>query len=388
VLEASLPKLKVTVRSLGYVLSQLGGLALSDLKWPTTKLLDLLEIDLPIVQAPMAGSQASALAAAVSAAGGLGSLPCAMLTVESAREEVARIRAATNRVFQMNFFCHQPPERNAALEARWRERLNDYYAELEIDAHSPSANIRLPFDDAFCALVEEVRPKAVSFHFGPPRDDLLERVRAVGCKILCSATTVREAVFLAEKGFDAIIAQGSEAGGHRGMFLSEDIASQIGTFALVPQIADAVKVPVIAAGGIADGRGIAAAFALGAAGVQVGTAYLRTPEAQISRLHREALRMARDDDSVLTNVYTGRPARGIKTRFIREMGPISAEAPPFPLAGEAIIPLRTKAEAAGSNDFSVLWTGQAGPLGREMPAGALTTKLAEEALRRLQELAG
>ena len=354
-----------------------------DAKWPTKRLLDLLEIDVPIIQAPMAGAQGSELAAAVSAAGGLGSLPCAMLTVESAREEIGRIRTATNRGFLMNFFCHQPPEVDPMAEARWRERLAGYYSELGADPPPPGGSIRRPFDEAFCELVEEVRPKAVSFHFGPPRDDLLERVRRAGCKLLCSATTVREAVFLAEKGFDAIIAQGSEAGGHRGMFLTADVAAQIGTFALVPQIVDAVDVPVIAAGGIADGRGIAAAFALGASGVQIGTAYLRTPEARISNIHREALRLARDEDSVLTNVFTGRPARGLKNRMTREIGPISGDAPAFPLAGGAIAPLRAKAEAGGSGDFSPLWTGQAGPLGRELPAGALTIALAEEALERL-----
>jgi nitronate monooxygenase len=248
--------------------------------------------------------------------------------------------------------------------------------------------MRAPFDEALCEVVEEVRPKAVSFHFGPPSDGLLERVRRTGAKLICSATTVREAIYLADKGFDAIIAQGSEAGGHRGMFLSDDVASQVGTFALVPQIVDAVEVPVVAAGGIADGRGIAAAFALGAAGVQIGTAYLRTPEARISTLHREALREARDEDSVLTNVFTGRPARGIKNRATREIGSISAEAPAFPLALNAMMPLRAKAEAAQSSEFSAMWTGQAGPLAREMPAGELTMLLAEEALKRLKTLAG
>ncbi len=361
---------------------------MADTKWPTTRLLDLLEIDVPIIQAPMAGAQGSELAASVSAAGGLGSLPCAMLTPASAREEIARIRAATNRGFLMNFFCHQPPEENPAAEARWRERLAGYYSELGAEPPAAGSVARAPFDEAFCQLVEEVRPKAVSFHFGPPRDDLLERVRRTGCKMLSSATTVREAVFLTDKGFDAIIAQGAEAGGHRGMFLTADVTAQVGTFALVPQIVDAVDVPVIAAGGIADGRGIAAAFALGAAGVQIGTAYLRTPEARISGIHREALRTARDEDSVLTNVFTGRPARGLKNRLIREIGPIAGDAPAFPLAVGAISPLRAKAEAAGSGDFSPLWTGQAGPLAREMPAGSLTIALAEETLERLRTLAG
>jgi nitronate monooxygenase len=362
---------------------------MSEARWPTTRLLELLEIDVPIIQAPMAGAQGSELAAAVSAAGGLGSLPCAMLTPVSAREEVARIRTATNRGFLINFFCHQPPEADPAAETTWRERLAGYYSELgAAPPPADSSMARAPFDEAFCRLVEEVRPKAVSFHFGLPRDDFLERVRKAGAKVLSSATTVREAQFLAGKSIDAVIAQGAEAGGHRGMFLTDDVAAQVGTFALLPQIVDAVEIPVIAAGGIADGRGIAAAFALGASGVQIGTAYLRTPEARISPLHKAALRAARDEDSVLTNVFTGRPARGIKNRFIRELGPLAGDAPAFPLATGAIMPLRAKAEAGGSSDFSPLWTGQAGPLGREMPAGALTLALAEEALERLRALAG
>jgi len=360
---------------------------MSDARWPTTRLLDLLDIDLPIIQAPMAGAHGPELVAAVSATGALGSLPCAMHTPESARNDVSAIRKATNRAFQMNFFCHRDPKPDPAPEERWRKRLARYYAELGVDPAAGGGS-RAPFDEPLCEVVEEVRPKAVSFHFGPPPGDLLERVRKTGAKLLCSATTVREAVFLAGKGFDAIIAQGSEAGGHRGMFLTDDVAAQVGTFALVPQVVDAVDLPVIAAGGIADGRGIAAAFALGASGVQIGTAYLRTPEARISALHREALKNARDDDSVLTNVFTGRPARGIKNRLIREVGPISAQAPAFPSALNATMPLRTKAEATGSSEFSALWTGQAGRLGREMPAGALTLALAAEALERLRTLAG
>jgi nitronate monooxygenase len=355
--------------------------------WPTRRLLDLLEIDVPIIQAPMAGAQAGELAAAVSSAGGLGSLPCALLTPASARAEVERIRKATNRGFAMNFFCHAAPGDQTAAEAAWRRTLEGYYAELGVEPPGSNPGARAPFDEEFCAVVEEVRPKVVSFHFGLPHDDLLKRVRRAGAKILSSATTVREARFLAGKGVDAVIAQGAEAGGHRGMFLTEDVSAQIGTFALVPQVADAVDVPVIAAGGIADGRGIAAAFALGAAGVQIGTAYLYCPEAMISELHRRALASAQADDSVLTNVFTGRPARGLKNRFVREFGPMAANAPRFPLATAYVMPLRTKAEASGSGDFSPLWTGQAGPLGRRLPAAPLTAKLAEEALERLGALA-
>jgi nitronate monooxygenase len=213
-------------------------------------------------------------------------------------------------------------------------------------------------------------------------------VKAAGAVVLSSATTAQEAHWLEANGCDAIIAQGAEAGGHRGMFLTDEVASQAGTFALVPQVVDAVKVPVIAAGGIADGRGVAAAFALGAAGVQVGTAYLFTPEATISDLHRTALRQATDDGTALTNVFSGRPARGLVNRVMREVGPIAAEAPAFPTAGGALAPLKAKAEAAGSADFSSLWSGQAASLGQEVGATDLTRQLAEDALRRLQMLEG
>jgi len=356
-------------------------------KWPTTRLLDLFEIDLPIVQAPMAGAQGAELAAAVSAKGGLGSLPCAMLSADEARAEAGRIRSSTNRGFGMNFFCHRPPPDDAGAQARWRDRLAVYYAELGVELPPGASGGRGSFDAAFCEVVEDVRPRVVSFHFGLPDDALLERVRRTGAKIVSSATTVREARHLADKGVDAVIAQGAEAGGHRGMFLTEDLAAQVGTMALVPQVVDAVDVPVIAAGGIADGRGIAAAFALGAAGVQIGTAFLHTPEARISDTHRKALASSRDEDSVLTNVFTGRPARGLRNRIIDEVGPVSADAPAFPLATGYIGPLRARAEAAGSRDFSPLWTGQAGSLGRAMPAGELTVKLAEDALARLSVLA-
>jgi len=287
----------------------------------------------------------------------------------------------------MNFFVHKPPAPDPDAQQRWRRRLANYYEEFGVEPPEAAGPGRAPFDDAFCGVVEETRPKVVSFHFGLPDDDLLARVRDTGAKIIASATTVREASYLVEKGVDAVIAQGSEAGGHRGMFLTDDVAAQIGTFALVPQIVDAVNVPVIAAGGIADGRGIAAAFALGASGVQIGTAYLRTPEARITELHRAALRSARDEDSVLTNVFTGRPARGILNRFVREVGPMSADAPAFPSAIDAMMPLRKASEAALSGEFIPLWTGQAGPLAREMPAGRLTETLANEALAKLRGLA-
>lgn len=356
--------------------------------WPDRRLLDLLKIEFPIIQAPMAGAMDFELAAAVSEAGGLGSLPCAMLTAEKLRDEFAKIRARTKKPVNVNFFCHTPPVPNNALEAAWRERLAPYYRELGVDpaAPVPSSN-RAPFDKAFCDVVLDLKPEVVSFHFGLPERALYQRLKDEGIVILSSATTVAEARWLADRGVDAIIAQGFEAGGHRGMFLTDNIATQVGTFALVPQIADAVKIPVIAAGGIADARGIAAAFALGAAGVQIGSAYLLCPEAKVSATHRVSLQTARDDGTVLTNVMTGRPARGFLTRVVREVGPMSDVAPDFPLAGGALAPLRAKAEAAGSGDFTTQWSGQAVALGKAIPAGELTKKLAAEALAQLQRLA-
>jgi nitronate monooxygenase len=234
-----------------------------------------------------------------------------------------------------------------------------------------------------CDLVMEFHPEVVSFHFGLPEKNLLLRIKSAGAKIVSSATSVDEARWLEEQGCDAIIAQGFEAGGHRGMFLTVDISTQVGTMALVPQVVDAVKVPVIAAGGIADARGIVAAFALGAAAVQLGTAYLHCPEAQISPLYRQALKGSRDNDTAITNVFTGRPARAIVNRFMREVGPMSDTAPKFPLAAAALAPLRAKSEMAGSADFTPLWSGQSARLSRELPAADLTKQLAAEALKNL-----
>ncbi|MBX2882088.1 MAG: nitronate monooxygenase family protein, partial [Granulosicoccus sp.] len=250
---------------------------------------------------------------------------------------------------------------------------------------------RAPFGESMCEMVEALKPKVVSFHFGLPDAALLQRVSATGAVVISSATTVAEARWLEEHGCDAIIAQGAEGGGHRGIFLSndidKDIASQPGTFSLLPQVVDAVSVPVIAAGGIADGRGIAAAFALGAAGVQVGTAYLFTPESTISDLHRTALKSARDDQTAMTNLFSGRPARSLINRVMREIGPMSQKVPAFPTAGGALAPLKANAEANNSSDFSSLWSGQSAALGLELGTKDLTLKLAEDALQQLRKLA-
>jgi nitronate monooxygenase len=356
--------------------------------WLDGRIQDLFGIELPIIQAPMAGAVGSEMVIAVSEAGGLGSLPCAMLGPEQMRTELGIIRQRTSRPINLNFFCHQPPQAKPEREVAWKRHLESYYVQLGLDPQAPvPAATRVPFDSTMCDLVEEFAPEVVSFHFGLPERTLLERVRATGAKIISSATSADEARWLEDQGCDAIIAQGYEAGGHRGLFLTQDITTQAGTMALVPQVVDAVNVPVIAAGGIADARGIAAACALGASAVQIGTAYLFCPEAKVSEVHREALRSAKDNNTVLTNVFTGRPARGIINRIVREVGPMSNLAPEFPLAAGALAPMRGKAEAAGSGDFSPLWSGQAAALGREMPAGDLTRELGMSALTLLSRLA-
>src|ERR1700752_1074549 len=312
-----------------------------------------------------------------------------MLSAEKAREQVNIIRQRVSAPVNMNFFCHKAVDADPKREAGWKARLGAYYKELGVDPSVPiSAANRAPFDAAFCAVVEELKPEVVSFHFGLPSPDLVKRVKAAGCIMMSSATTVKEAIWLEENGADVIIAQGAEAGGHRGMFLTENIAEQPGTFALVPQAVDAVKVPVIAAGGIADGRGIAAAFALGASGVQVGTAYLRCPESKVIAPARAALAQATDETTVITNVMTGRPARGVANRVMREVGPISPDAPAFPHAATALGPLRAPPEKLGRVDFTNLWAGQAVRMGREMPAAELTRALAGGALARLSQMAG
>jgi nitronate monooxygenase len=357
--------------------------------WPDRRLIDLFKTEFPIVLAPMAGVMDADLVIAAAQGGALGSLPCAMLSVEKAREQVNIIRQRVSAPINMNFFCHKAVAPDPARETAWKQRLAPYYKELGVDPSAPiNAANRAPFDAAMCDLVEELKPEIVSFHFGLPDPAMVDRVKAAGCKVMSSATTVKEAIWLEDHGADVIIAQGAEAGGHRGMFLTENIAEQPGTFALVPQVVDAVRVPVVAAGGIADGRGIAAAFALGAAGVQIGSAYLRCPESKVIAAARTALAQAWDDSTVITNVMTGRPARGVVNRAMREVGPISSDAPQFPHAATALAPLKGAAEKLGRVDFTNLWAGQAVRLGREMPAAELTRALAGAALARLSRLAG
>lgn len=352
--------------------------------WPDRRIPDLFGVDHPILLAPMAGFGTLELAIAVADAGGLAALACATITPDQARVALDGYRSATTKPINLNFFCHRPPQDDPAREQAWRARLAPYYRELGLDPSMPVARSnRAPFDDAFCEVVEAYRPEVVSFHFGLPERSLLDRVKATGAKVISSATTVVEARYLESEGCDAIIAQGAEAGGHRGMFLTADVSGQVGTFSLLPQVVDAVSVPVIAAGGIADARGVVAAMALGAAAVQIGTAFLLSPEAKISSQHRRALETAEPDETAITNVFTGRPARGIVNRLMRELGRFSSDAPAFPLAGGALAPLRAETEPLGSRDFMSLWSGQSARLARPMPAGDFVRTLAAEVLAKI-----
>ena len=350
-------------------------------RWPDRRILDLFGIELPIIQAPMAGATTVEMVVAAAKAGGLGSLPSALLTVEGLRQALHEIRAATHAPVNVNFFSHVSPAEDPAAQMRWRALLAPYFVDAGLDPAAPIAAAgRAPFDNAFCEVVEELKPEVVSFHFGLPDRSLVQRVKATGAKIMSSATTVGEAVWLEKNGVDAVIAMGFEAGGHRGNFLSQDMTTQVGIMALLPQVVDAVRVPVIAAGGIADGRGVAAALMLGAAAVQVGTVYLFCPEARIPALHAEALASARDDSTAITNVFTGRPARGVVNRLMRDLGPISDAVPAFPTAGGALVPIRAKAEAESRNDFTNLWAGQASRLALKVGAEELTRELYQSAL--------
>ncbi|GAA0563622.1 NAD(P)H-dependent flavin oxidoreductase [Halomonas salifodinae] len=337
-----------------------------------------LDIEVPILQAPMAGSQGIELALAVGEGGGLGALPAAMLDSQALDAALARHRREGTGPLNVNFFCHVPPAPDPAAEARWRRALAPYYRELGLDIEAvPAGPGRRPFDAAACEVLEAYRPAVVSFHFGLPEPALLDRVKAWGARVFSTATTLEEALWLQARGVDAVIAQGLEAGGHRGHFLDHDLTKQLGTFALLPQLVAALDIPVIAAGGIGDARGVRAALALGASAVQVGTAYLLCPEATTGAAHRAALAGEAARHTALTNLYSGRPARGIVNRLMRELGPLSDAPLAFPLATAAIAPLRSAAEARGSGDFSPLWAGQNVTGCRELPAAELTRQLAE-----------
>lgn len=319
----------------------------------------------------------SALAIAVSNAGGLGSLPCALLSLESLREELQAITTQTAKPYNVNFFCHTPPVPDPAREKNWHKLLAPYYEEFGIDIKSITATQgRAPFTREAADVLSKFKPGVVSFHFGLPDAGLMDRVKSWGAKILSTATTIEEALWLEQRGVDAIIVQGREAGGHRGMFLTDDLSTQTGTFELLRAISGKVNVPLIAAGGIADAEGVAAAISQGAAGVQIGTAYLLCHEATTSAVHRAALKNKSAQFTEITNVFTGRPARGIVNRLIRELGFINNNVPAFPLAVAAVAPLRVHAEKQGTGDFSPLWCGENVKGCKEIPAAELTRELA------------
>lgn len=337
----------------------------------------LFGIELPIIQAPMAGVQGSALTIAVSQAGGLGSLPCAMLSIEALGAALTQIRAQTTKPINVNFFCHYEPEPQAAKQAAWLKQLAPYFAELGVHTDSQTAGAqRAPYTSAQAEVLAKFKPEVVSFHFGLPNEDLLLEIKSWGSKIISTATTVEEALWLEARGVDAIIAQGLEAGGHRGHFLSDDLTEQLGTFSLLPQIIAAVDIPVIAAGGIVDAKTVRAAMAMGASAVQVGTAYLLCPECTTSDIHSVALQSEAAQHTALTNLFSGRPARGIVNRFMAEMGPINEAVPDFPLASSSVAGLRAAAERQGFGDFSPLWCGQNATGCQAIPAAELTKQLA------------
>ena len=357
--------------------------------WPDRRLLDLLKLEIPIIQAPMAGSDSVALARCVSSTGALGSLACALLSPDDVREAAHKLRHQMSLPFNLNFFCHTMEAPDTTAKEKWKRFLRPHYERLGLDIETVAeSRLRLPFDEEMCAIVEEVKPEVASFHFGLPSPDLVHRLKRRGITILSSATSVREAKWLESRGCDAVIAQGIEAGGHRGMFLETNVATQVGLFALLPQVVDAVSVPVIAAGGIADARGAVAALALGASAVQLGTAYLFCPEAKVSPLYRRALLQSADDATTLTNLFSGRPARGILNRFLQESGPMSDLAPAFPYAATLVAPLRAASEKAGSVDYMQMWAGQAAGLAKSMPADEFTHKLAVEVLSLLHSRSG
>lgn len=339
-----------------------------------------LSLKFPILQAPMAGAQGVTMAAAISNAGGLGAIPSALLSSDALDEALNEFRRLTesSAPVNVNFFTHDNPPEDSADQQRWRKALAPYYAEFDIEPPTTAGAGRNPFDAASCDVLEQHRPDVVSFHFGLPETGLLERVKAWGALVLASATTVEEAVWLEQHGADVIIAQGLEAGGHRGMFLTQDITTQVGTLALLPQVLDAVSVPVIAAGGICDPRGVSAALGLGASAVQCGTAFLCCPESLISDLHRDALTSQQARHTALTNLHTGRPSRGIMNRLMRDLGPMSALPPAFPQAGGALAELRSAAEAIGSTDFTPLWSGQDASGCRRIPAAEQLRWLAQD----------
>lgn len=344
--------------------------------WPDRRLLDLLQIDHPILQAPMAGAATPQLAAAVSNAGGIGALGNAEMTPDQIRAAVAALRARTNRPFNLNFFVGDAPVTDPAVLARARDRLRTWYHTLGLgEPPGTLPDLGASFDDTRLALLLDLRPAVVSFHFGLPPVAAITALKAAGIILISTATTVAEARALESAGIDAVIAQGWEAGGHRGSHQPTDPSQGVGTLALVPQVADAVRLPVIAAGGIGDGRGIAAAFALGAAGVQMGTAFLSCPEAGTDPRRRALLARATETDTMVTDAVSGRSARTVRSRYAEAMEATREPLPAFLQMYGLTDPLLD----AGQDDIASFHLyGQAARLNRAIPAADLLRLLVAE----------
>lgn len=331
----------------------------------------------PFVQAPMAGAQDEQLAVAVCQAGGIGSLPAAMLNAEQLANQLQQLTMQVQGApFNVNFFAHQPPQYCPQQAQQWLAVLQPIFAELGIDAnHIPNSVERSPFDEAALQVIEYYRPAIVSFHFGLPEKRLLDAVRACGCKIIASATTLNEARYLEAQKIDGIIAQGWEAGGHRGWFLDKTLQSQSGTFALLPQLVQACQLPIIAAGGIVHHQTVQAALILGAAAVQCGTAFLLANEAKISAEHRVALMSSSAQNTAVTNIFSGGGARGIVTPLMQRLGIFNEYVPDFPLAGKYAAIIKQAAAEQDLMGYSSLWAGQNAPLAQTGSAAEIVARL-------------
>lgn len=346
--------------------------------WTDTPLARRLGLSLPLLQAPMAGAAAPELGIAVSEAGGLGALSVAMASPAQIAEQVALFRSQSTRPFNLNLFAYEPQAASAEQLARLHARLAPIRAELGLP--QPTGPLKLPPDlDAQYQAAIDARPPVFSFTFGIPRREHLDELRRRGAFLIGTATTVEEALALQDAGVDALCAQGSEAGGHRGTFIGRAEDALIGTIALVPLIAARVKLPVVAAGGIMDGAGLAAALALGAQAAQLGTAFLATPEAKLSPLHLRALRSPEAARTRVTRAFSGRAARGIVNRLMEHLDAHPDELLPYPLQGAAIRDVRAAAAAQQRAELQQLWAGQGAPRIRAMPARELVRALAEEA---------
>ena len=318
----------------------------------------VLKTELAIIQAPMAGVQNAKLAVAVCEAGGLGSLPCAMLSAELLKSELDYLSQHTDKPYNLNFFCHQTSDYTLAQQTAWHNLLTPYFDEFAVDVSQFTRNAsRQPINQQIIDIIAPYTPAVVSFHFGLPSREIVSQIKAWGGTVLSSATTLDEARWLQTNGADAVIAQGIEAGGHRGHFLSMDLSLQPTTAQLVRECVE-LDIPVIAAGGICTAEDVAQYQALGVAAVQVGSAYLLCEEATTSALHREVLKTVAPDSTELTTLFSGRPARGISNRVMQELGAMPEQAPPFPYASIAMTALRAKAEAKGDSGFSPLWCGE------------------------------